>query len=129
MSNTQTGFSKGVESSVMNLPSKDDKRLIVQYEHLRQILIDKNIDNRDIRIICNLYWYHTAIVNEQEKLKFGTSVSCFHLYFIYIVKLSQLALGETEEGLIINGKTIYNMRYADDRVLLLETLKELQHLV
>ena len=39
------------------------------------------------------------------------------------------ALEDTEEGIIINGKVINNLRYADDTVLIAGSIEDLQNIL
>ena len=51
---------------------------------------------------------------------------CFVTGLVFVV--SELILREVEElhGVVINGRNVKNIRYADDTVLIAETEKDLQ---
>lgn len=113
----------------------------VQHEKLLEILTKIGLDDKDVRIIMNLYWNQTADVRvegestEQIKILRGVRQGCILsplLFNIYSEAIFTEALngGEyREEGININGKRLNNLRYADDTVLLAENEHELQTLI
>ena len=40
----------------------------VRHNKLKQLLLSKNLDLRDVRIVCNLYWGQTANVRVENDL-------------------------------------------------------------
>jgi len=53
-----------ISACFIDLEKASDK---IQHK-LRLILVNKNVDSRDIRSICNLYWNETAKVKIEENL-------------------------------------------------------------
>ena len=107
----------------------------VQYTKLITYLRNINIDNRDIRLITNLYWEQTASVrveqdmSQEVDIRKGVRHGCvlsptlFNLYTETIFRhISNV------KGVTVGGRNINNLRYADDTVLLAENEKDLQEL-
>lgn len=110
----------------------------VNHQKLIEILQEHQIDDKDLRIISNLYWNQKAFVQvegmESEKFMVSQGVrqGCVLsplLFNVYSEKLFQEALGESKDGISINGVLINNLRYADDTVLLADTSEGLQRLI
>ena len=110
----------------------------VKHTALVEIMKEVGLDSRDVRIIANLYWNQTAHVNiagnktEKTKIQRGVRQGCVlspPLFNIYSEKIFQEALEGFPEGIKINGKTVNNIRYADDTVILASSLEELQTLL
>lgn len=110
----------------------------VQHHKLMQILNKNGLDTRDIRIIGNLYWHQKAAVKVEDTLTTdidicrGVRQGCILspiLFNIYSEAIFRDALEEENEGIIINGQTINNIRYADDTVILADSMNKLQHLM
>ena len=110
----------------------------VRHEKLVQILKTKNIDKRDLRIITNLYWNQRAqIVIDNEpsteiEIRRGVRQGCIMsplLFNVYSEAIFEEALISQSEGIIINGKTINNIRYADDTVIMASSAEQLQLLL
>lgn len=51
------------------------------------------------------------------------------LFNLYSEEIIKVALNEEPAGITINGQTINNLRYADDTVIIAETLNDLQRIV
>ena len=110
----------------------------VRHEKLVQILQAKNIDKGDLRIITNLYWNQRAqIIVDNEKssemnIKRGVRQGCVMsplLFNVYSESIFEEALLSENEGIIINGKVINNIRFADDTVIIASSAEELQRLL
>lgn len=110
----------------------------VKHEQLLEILRKAGIDDRDIRIIKNLYWGQCAKVKIDNSLtgnieiKKGVRQGCVLsplLFNIYSEEIFRRALENAREGIKINGELINNIRYADDTVILASNVEELQQLM
>ena len=110
----------------------------VNHEKMVAVLKEAGIDRSDIRIITHLYWAQTAEVkisgqaSDQIQIKKGVRQGCVLsplLFNIYSEAVFREALTEASGGVIVNGKIINNLRYADDTVLLASSEAELQLMV
>ncbi|KAG1681055.1 DNA replication licensing factor MCM5 [Nymphon striatum] len=108
----------------------------VQHTKLIKLLEQINIDDKDLRIIKNLYWNQTAAVkvgdelSEWKSIKRGVRQGCvmspdlFNLYSEHILR--QL---EDLPGISLGGNNINNIRFADDTALIAASEKKLQALL
>ncbi|GFO36225.1 retrovirus-related pol polyprotein line-1 [Plakobranchus ocellatus] len=108
----------------------------VRHVELFRMLEKLDIDGKDLRVIGNLYWDQTASVriigehSDFKPIKRGVRQGCimspdvFNLY-------SEIILRNLDgiSGLKINGENLYNLRYADDTVLISESGKRFQKLL
>lgn len=110
----------------------------VNHNKLIEILHQSSLDDKDIRIITNLYWQQKALVRVENKeseefwIKQGVRQGCVLsplLFNAYSEKLFAEALEDMEDGILLNGVLINNIRYADDTVLLADTAEGLQRLI
>jgi hypothetical protein len=110
----------------------------VNHEQLIDILRKTGIDDKDIRIVANLYWGQTArakIGNELTKsvqIKRGVRQGCILsplLFNIYSEEIFNKCMENANEGIKINGELTNNIRYADDTVILASTIDELQQVM
>lgn len=110
----------------------------VRHDQLIEILLRKKLDLRDIRIISNLYYDQKVIVRvedrtyEEIEIRSGIRQGCILspiLFNLYSKSIMNKALDDQSKGIKINGITINNLRYADDTVLLAETLEDLQAII
>lgn len=102
------------------------------------ILKKTAIDGKDIRIIQNLYWNQSANVRventhtDEVKIQRGVRQGCVLsplLFNIYSEEIMEEALGDSQEGILINGEPINNIRYADDTALMATSVEDLQLLL
>lgn len=110
----------------------------VRHDKLIQILKTSNIDEKDIRVITNLYWEQRATVkldnanvSEEMKICRGVRQGCVlspTLFNLYSEGIFREAL-EGQQGIKINGQPINNIRYADDTAIIASSLTDLQQLV
>ena len=110
----------------------------VKHDKLHQLLVSKNIDSDDVRIISNLYWdqkANTMVENQQTEeieIRRGVRQGCILsplLFNLYSEAIFRETLEDELVGIVINGEIINNMRYADDTVLLTTNLEDTQHLL
>lgn len=110
----------------------------VKHEKMVEILKTIGLDNEDLRIITELYWNQTAEVrvenstSEAIQIQRGVRQGCVLsplLFNIYSEAIFKEALEEEAGGIKVNGKTLNNIRYADDTVVLASSLPELQLLM
>ena len=110
----------------------------VNHKYLIAILQKYNIDDKDIKIIKNLYEEQTANVKidgEYSKrrcnIKRGVRQGCplsprlFNIYAEEIMKNSKIE----EMGFKINGRKINCISYADDKVLIAGSVKQMQEMI
>ena len=110
----------------------------VKHDKLHQLLVSKNIDSDDVRIISNLYWgqkANTVVENqptEEMEIRRGVRQGCILsplLFNLYSEAIFKETLEDELVGIVINGEVINNMRYADDTVLLTCSLGDTQQLL
>uniref|UniRef100_A0A8D8VC16 Craniofacial development protein 2 n=1 Tax=Cacopsylla melanoneura TaxID=428564 RepID=A0A8D8VC16_9HEMI len=110
----------------------------VQHGKMMEVMQKTGLDAKDLNIIINLYWNQSANIRlegectEDIEILRGVRQGCvlsptiFNLYSEYIFKE---ALENSEEGILLNGERISNIRYADDTVLMANTPQQLQNLI
>ncbi|XP_071580242.1 uncharacterized protein [Temnothorax nylanderi] len=110
----------------------------VKHHKMIEILRATGIDSEEIRLISNLYWQQTAEVrlesatSETTLIKKGVRQGCvlsLLLFNIYSEAIFKEALGGVTGGIRINGRTINNIKYADDTVVLAENMQDLQNMI
>lgn len=110
----------------------------VNHRKLLETLRQSGLDDKDIRIISNLYWKQKARVRVENALsgefevRQGVRQGCVLsplLFNVYSERLFREALENAEDGILINGVLINNLRYADDTVLIADTAEGLQRLI
>ena len=111
----------------------------VQHEPLVQILRQTGLDDKDIRIIQNLYWHQEAEVRvggdqktESFRVMRGVRQGCVLsplLFNMYLEKVFSIAMEGEEIGIPVNGKRISNLRYADDSAIITESMADMQRIV
>ena len=92
------------------------------------------MDSHEVQPLANLYWKqkvcHNGEISEWMSIKQGVRQKCVaspHLFTMYTEMIMRSL--EDKGGFTIGGRVIYNLRYADDTVILAETEHELQHLM
>lgn len=110
----------------------------VKHQRIAEILENIGLDDKDLRIIVNLYWNQSASVRlgrentEDVDILRGVRQGCilspliFNVYSEYIFKE---ALDDVEMGVLLNGNWINNIRYADDTVIFADSQDSLQYLM
>ncbi|KAI5708046.1 hypothetical protein M8J77_015361 [Diaphorina citri] len=110
----------------------------VQHEHMIKILKKTGVDDKDLKIITNLYWNQSATIRvdgeqtEAIKIERGVRQGCILsplLFNIYSEQIFKEALEEVDEGIPLNGERLNNIRYADDTIVFSDSLEGLQSLV
>ena len=110
----------------------------VQHDKLLEILKRTGLDDRDIRIVANLYWNQLANVrvdgtlSDEVRIRRGVRQGCVLsplLFNLYSETILSEALDGFNQGISVNGEVINNMRYADDTGLLCGSADELQALL
>lgn len=105
----------------------------VRHEKLVEILIQLNIDRKDVRIISWLYWNQTADIRMENttsleaKIKRGVCRGCVlspPLFNIYAETIYEEALDENDGGIRVNGTIVNNIRYKDDSLLIANSHSE-----
>ena len=108
----------------------------VRHGELFKMLEKVNIDDKDMRILRNLYEQQRAAVRLPEgltdefKIHRGVRQGCvgspnlFNLYSETILR----PLEDEPDGIVVNGVKINNVRYADDTILLADSEEGLQRL-
>ena len=108
----------------------------VKHEPLINLLQSLDIDEHDIKLLSNLYWNQQAVVRHNGELsdpmniKQGVRQGCVaspHLFALYTEMIMRSIDGMG--GLRVGGTVINNLRYADDTVIIAETVAELQQLM
>ena len=155
ISETQRGFmaGKGTREEIYNLRTIIERYIkcgksiylcFIDYEtafdtvkHAKIIECMENLDmdGKEIRLIINLYWTQKPYMRTEDglspeihikrRVRQGCVLSpcLFNLYTENI-----FGAINTNNGITIGGTTIYNLRYADDTVLLAETEEDLQEI-
>lgn len=110
----------------------------VRHDQLIKTLQNVGIDYKDIRIVANLYWNQSARIKigksctENIEIRKGVRQGCILsplLFNIYSEQIFKKALEEEDGGIKMNGEVINNIRYADDTVVLANSLDELRYLM
>jgi len=89
---------------------------------------DLDIDGKDLWLMKDLYWRQQAAPKIDSDLSTYTGcVQSPDQFLLY----SEVAMREVRdmEGIKVNGKTINNIRYADDAALIADSESKLQNIV
>lgn len=108
------------------------------HEKMVRTLRIAGVDDKDIRIIVNLYWgqkakvrvdgQYTSSIQIQKGVRQGCVLSPL-LFNLYSEQIFRKALEDLTEGIKVNGEAINNIRYADDTILIADSLQGLQLLI
>lgn len=110
----------------------------VRHSKLISILKNKGIDSNIINLIQTLYWNQKATIrienqtSEEIKICRGVRQGCIlspTLFNIYSEEIFCHALANTSAGVVVNGKIINNLRYADDTIIMTTNREDLQMLM
>lgn len=110
----------------------------VKHEKLFNTLGNVGIDDKDIRLLKNLYWHQIANIkidnNISKNIEIckGVRQGCVlspTMFNIYSECLFNEALNNCTDGIKVNGVNISTIRYADDTVLLADSDVGLQRLM
>ncbi|CAH2267750.1 jg15167 [Pararge aegeria aegeria] len=110
----------------------------VRHVKLMQVLQKIGLDFKDCRFIKNLYWNQSANIRVNRNLSSyidierGVRQGCILsplLFNLYAEAIFSEALDNISDGISINGKTLNNIRYADDTILIADSLEGLQNIV
>ena len=108
----------------------------VKHIELLEMLNNIDIDDKDLRLIQNLYFEQTAaikvndLISDWAPIRKGVRQGCvlspdlFSLYSEIILRCL-----EDEAGITIGGTNVNNLRYADDTVLIADSEEKLQNLL
>ena len=108
----------------------------VRHQELFEDLDKLDLYRKDVRLLASLYWNQTACIqrdgehSEYIKIRRGVRQGCVMSpdLFNYYSEMILREL-EVEKGLKVGGQNITNIRYADDTVLLAESVEDLQKLL
>lgn len=110
----------------------------VKHAKLINLLTVTGLDSKDIRIIGDLYWNHSATIKVNEQLSENIQIKkvvrqgCLLSptpFNVYSEAICDKVLSDAEEGIRMDGKLINNIRYADDNVIITSSLENLQTLL
>ena len=110
----------------------------VQHGKLVEILRKVGLDERDLRIIVNLYCGQTASIRREAEdsdvieIQRGVRQGCVLsplLFNLYSEEIFKEALDDIELGVSVNGQRLNNIRYADDTVVFADNIEGLQELM
>lgn len=110
----------------------------VNHEQLIEAIERTDVDSKDMRMIRNLYWNQTAHVKigqsatKDLNILKGVRQGCIlspSLFNLYSERIFVEALDGVEMGIKCNGRYINNIRYADDTVILANSMDELKQLL
>ena len=110
----------------------------VNWVKMMTILKDIGIDIRDRRLIWNLYSKQSAVVKIADEMsdecqigrgvRQGCSLSPI-LFSIYAEAMMKEAMEDISDGVVIGGKVITDVRFADDQAMVSNTEQGLQNIV
>jgi len=110
----------------------------VQHERLWWAMLDMGFPPHLVQLLSNLYRSQKAsvriagVISEWFSIQKGVRQGCIlspYLFNIVSETVMRKALEDYQGGVIIGGRRITNLRYADDIILLASSVAELQDLV
>nr|CAH7733485.1 unnamed protein product [Callosobruchus chinensis] len=111
----------------------------VRHEVLATYLQEPGLDDKDVRLIANLYWHQAAQIRlqnsattEEFEIRKGVRQGCIlspMLFNLYVEGVSAEIVSERPMGITANGIPINNIRYADDTAIIAENANDLQTLL
>ena len=153
ISETQFGFmaEKGTRNAIFSLRTLTERATGVQndlyfcfidyskafdkvkYSVLFDILLRRNCDGKDLRVIRNFYWEQEAtieIYNDCSVYKpicRGVRQGCVYSPYLFNIYSEMIPRNiKRHEGVRVGGNNINNLRYADDTVLIADSEEKLQ---
>ncbi len=108
----------------------------VKHEPLVELLHNLDIDDKDTRLLTNLYWKqqaavrHNGEISDWMQIEQGVRQGCVaspHLFALYTEMIMRNIDGM--DGFRVGGTVVNNLRYADDTVILAESQLQLQSLI
>jgi hypothetical protein len=110
----------------------------VSWVKMMDVLKKAGIDWRDRRLIRNLYIRQTATVRVGDEYTEGCYIGCGVrqgcclsplLFSLYSEMMMVEALGDVEEGVLVGGELIKDIKFADDQAIVASREKGLQKLM
>ena len=111
----------------------------VRHELMVTYLQELGLDDKDVRMIANLYWHQTAQIRlqnsattEEFEIRKGVRQGCIlspMLFNLYVERAFAEITSERPMGIIVNGTPINNIRYADDTAIIADNANDLQTLL
>ena len=110
----------------------------VQHTRLVELLCEVGVDDKDVRIIKNLYWRQHAEVRVGKSTTTGIEIQrgvrqgCILSPFLFNLYADRIFKEPTEEldlGVKINGVPVSTIEYAYDAVVLSENIEDFQLLL
>ena len=107
----------------------------VKHHEIMKDLEQIGIDQKDRRVIENLYWEQMAAIsidgdlNEWTNIKRGVRQGCVILPDLFSLYTELLMRKVIQGNLKVNGHPISDIRYADDTVLISDNERNLQEML
>ena len=110
----------------------------VQHQKLIQVLRTTDVDEKDIRCIQSLYWHQSAhittnnLTTDDIEIRRGVRQGCILsplLFNLYSEAIFNETFEDEDTGIRVNGVYVNNIRYADDSVIIADTIEDLQQMI
>lgn len=110
----------------------------INHTKLIQLIQNTGLDDKDIRLIKNLYWHQSARIKVENtfsgkiSIHRGVRQGCVLspcLFNLYSEAIFKKAFENVEDGIKINGVKISSIRYADDTIIIADSDLGLQRLI